>query len=263
MPPLRPLIIAISLLLATSLHAAPRITGAWSWEFVNQGASISINTSLIDNTSKENATGTMQVQLWATVTPYAGGNISGKVIGSYKLDGIKPGQYYQNLRKVVDYTGPATKGTYFITLALTEFRNGSYFIVDWHNMSKTIVLAPLKPFTITGPFSWQSSYEGGTVDIKVAKISHHKKGTTGSLKLAVWATTAPYNGGVLKGWEIGSVIKDGLKPGYSYTDVKNTAKFIRPPAGTYHIVITLSEFGSDKLYHVVDYLSSGNTSTFK
>ena len=49
MPPLRPLLIALSLALASSLHAAPKITGAWSWEFVNQGASISINTSLIES----------------------------------------------------------------------------------------------------------------------------------------------------------------------------------------------------------------------
>jgi hypothetical protein len=248
---------------ASVLHAAPKFNGAVSYEFVNQGASIAISTGLIENPGKENATGTMQVQLWATARPYKGGNISGKIIGSYRLEGIKAGQFYRDLRKVVEYTAPSARATYYLTLVLTEYRDGGYVIVDWRNMSHTAVLAPLKPFTLTGPCSWKSSYEGGTVDIKVAQISHHQKGTTGSLKLAVWATVAPYKGGSLKGWQLGSVTKVGLKPGFTYSNVKNTARFTPPPSGTYYSVIVLSEFGRDQAYHIVDYYPLSDAATFK
>lgn len=245
----------IVMLPALALRAAVKFDGAVSYEFANSGTSIVINTGMIEDTNKENATGTMLVKLWATTTPYRGGDISGTVIGSYKLEGIKAGQFYRDLRKVVDYTPPGAHGTYFITLTLSEFSHGHYVIVDYRNMQNAATLGPLKPFTISGPCSWKSSYEGGTIGIRVAKISHTKKGTTGSLKLAVWATLAPYRGGALNGWQLGSVIKDGLRPGYTYTDVKNTAKFTPPPEGTYYIVIVLSEFERDQVYRMETYYS--------
>lgn len=255
------LVCAITLFACHALHAAPKFEGGWKWEFANDGASIAMSADAIINPSKENATGTIQVQLWATSAPYTGGNINGKIIATTKLDGLKAGQFYRNFRKTVDYTGPA-KGTYFVTLVLTEFRNNAYSIVDWRTTSNTHALAPLKPFTLGGAVSWKSSIEGGTVDINVGKISHHQKGTTGSLKLAVWVTKQPYNGDELRGWEIGSVIKDGLKPGFSYNDVKNVAKYVPPPAGTFYSVIVLYEFRSDKTYHLVDWRTLGGTSKF-
>jgi hypothetical protein len=48
--------------------------------------------------------------------------------------------------------------------------------------------------------------------------------------------------GGINGFELGSVIKEALKPGFAYTDVKNTAENKKSPTVTYCVHLLLSEF---------------------
>jgi len=244
-----------------SAHASP-VLGQVRYEFVNNGASLSLGADLIKNSSKENATGSLKLQLWATAAPYTGGTIKGYLLGGTDtIKGLGPGQYYENLRRVVSYVPPPVAGTYNIVFLLLEYRSGAYVIVSHVNMTNRKALAPLPLFSLTGPWRWQSSYEGGTVEIDVAKISHRRTGNTGTLKLAVWLTKAPYSGGTLSGYEIGEVRKDPLKPGFYYENVKNVARFVPPPAGSYYASLVLSEW-SDGQYRVVAHLSSSTATQF-
>lgn len=252
---------ALWLFLTVVAQAAPRFSGPVRYDFANNQTSIVLQADLIDNSSKENASGTLQLQLWATTYQYEGGTIRGTLLASTKMEGLSPGQFYKGFRKTVPYSAPAVKGSYFMTMALLEYRNGGYVIAHYINMNNKANLGPLPLFTMSGPWKFTYSTEGGTLDMAVAKIAHRRTGHTGSLKLSVWMTAAPYTGGLLKGYEIGKVQKDPLKPGYEYTNVKNTAKFAPPPAGTYWPVLVLSESNGQN-YETVAWLNASGTSTF-
>lgn len=247
---------------ATTGSAAVKIYGSSKFQFSKGNSQVTFGCGGINNPSAENATGTIQVRLWALDKPYAGGTISGKVIASYKYEGLSPKAYYSPVNNTVTTTMPSTRKAYHLCLTVMEYKANGYVVSDYRNFDGTTVLGPLKTFTLTGPWSWQTHPEGGIIDMKVAKISHIRTGNTGTLKLAVWATKEPYNGGGITGWEMGSVTKAALKSGYSYSEVSNTAKYKRPPAGTYHIYLLLSEF-QDGGYKIVTHLSSSKTATFQ
>lgn len=251
--------ILTALLLAGTLHAAPRLAGPVRYDFASNQTQVVLSADLIQNNSKENTTGTLQLQLWATAAPYAGGTIRGTLLGSAKLTNLGPGQYYKNYRKTVPYSAPKARGSYCMTMTLLEYRDGKYVIAHHVNFDTKASLGPLPLFTMEGPWRYQASTEGGTVEIEVAKISHRRTGHTGSLKLAVWLTAAPYRGGKLSGYEIGQVRKDPLQAGYEYKAVKNVAKYSRPPAGDYYSTLVLSESDGERFGTVAWLTAPGRT----
>lgn len=248
-------------LTCSSLLASPKFYGSAKYQFSNSNTMVTFGCGGINNPSKENATGTLIVKLWAISGPYTGGTISGKALGEYKLEGLNPGAYYSPVTKTIKASLPATKKHYYLCLTLLEYTSSGYVIVDYRNFDNTALLGPVDLFSLTGPWSWKSSTEGGTLDISVAKISHTRSGNTGSLKLAVWATSSPFRPG-MNGYLLGSVTKAALKPGYTYNAVKNTAKYKAPPKGTYYITLVMSEYDGSE-YRTVDHLPSSSTYTFK
>lgn len=248
-------LLLVSLLVVSSLSGQAALKlGTVRYEFGPNMATLTLGTNLIKNTSQEDATGSIKLQLWACTAPYTGGTIQGSLLGSTgTINGLGPGQYYENLSRSMPYVPPKAAGTYHLVFVLLEYRAGNYVIVNHVNMTNPKALAPLPLFTMRGPSRWKSSYEGGTVEIDVGKISHRRTGNSGTLKLSVWATSAPYRGGALSGYEIGAVRKEALKPGFTYDNVKNVAKFVPPPNGTYYVSIVLSEW-ADGAYRVVAHL---------
>ncbi|MCP5557934.1 MAG: hypothetical protein H7A55_09305 [Verrucomicrobiaceae bacterium] len=243
------------------LQAAPKFSGAVNYQFGAQNATVSISCGGITNSSAENATGTLMVKLWALRSPYAGGTLNGHLLGSFRLEGLAGGRLYKAMTKTVQTTLPPALGNYYLCLTLLEYRSGGYVIVDSRNFQKVVSLGPAKLFTLAGPWKWQTSYEGGTVTMQVGKISHTRRTRTGTLRLALWATKQPYRGGDISGFELGRVEKKALEPGYSYTDVQNTAKLQRPPGGTYYLAIVLSEYDGNA-YRIVAHLTSEKSSKF-
>jgi len=255
------LALLVILLPSSAVFAAPQWTGPLRYEFVNQQTQVALSAELISNSSRENATGTLEVQLWAGTEPYQSGTIHGVLLGSAKLEGLAAGQVYKGLRRVVPYTPPTVRGNYYLTMLLLEFRGGTYVIVQHSSFTSPVNLGPLPLFTMEGPWRYQVSSEGGTVDMGVAKISHRRTGNTGSLKLAVWATATPYHGGALRGFEIAEVRKDALKPGFAYTNVANVGKYVKPPPGEYYMSLVLFE-SNGKEFEVVAHLESNGTAHF-
>lgn len=255
-------LLALGIFHAIPLHAAPRFAAPVRYDFNQQMTSVTLQAGLIKNDSKENATGSLKVQLWASSEPYSSGTIHGHLLATTgTIEGLGPGQYYENFRRTVTYDPPPTRASYYLTFVLLEYKNGAYVIVSHTDVPTAKSLGPLQLFTMEGPWRWQTSYEGGTVDMSVARISHRRTGTTGTLKLSVWLTDLPYRGGRLVGYEIGQVRKDPLKAGFVYTDVKNTAKFVPPPAGTYFATLVLSESDGEN-FNTVAYLSSSTPEKF-
>jgi len=124
------------------------------------------------------------------------------------------------------------------------------------------VLGPLPLFELSSAWNWQSSYEGGTIDLSVAKISHRRNSKTGSLRLALWAFPQPYNGAKQNGYELGHVDKAALEKGYTYSNVQHVLKFTPPPNGSYYVVLFLLEF-ENNAYKEVAYLNSSGVKAFK
>jgi hypothetical protein len=265
---MRSLLLTISALAVTlslsQVQAAPKFNGSVGYAFANNGKSIVIKAGLVENTSKTATTGTPRLTVWATTKPYAGGSISGHVLGMAQLQQLKGGQYYRDLSRTVNYTAPPRQGTYFITVALSEFSDGGYGIVDYRTMPKALTLsppAPVKTMTLNGPYRWQTHPSDGTITIEAAKVSHTRKGKTGTLKISVWATDAPYRGGSLNGYQLGYFTKEGLDPGYSYTNLKRDTAFKAPPSGTYSITFALSEY-QEGGYAIMDYYTLKDWATF-
>jgi hypothetical protein len=245
----------------TASHAGAKIEGGTRFKFVTP-TRVTLGCDRIVNPSRENATGTLMLRLWAVDQPYQGGGIQGKVIARARFEGLNPGNVYTNPSRTLDVTLPPARRAYSLCLTLMEFSGGEYVISDYRNFQGTTVLGPIDLFSLTGPWSWQSSTEGGTIELEVAKIPHNRPGGTGSLRLALWATKQPYQGGGIKGFMIGTLQKDALKPGNTYTNLKNTLKFIKPPAGGYYVNLVLTEFnGSD--YLIVDSIAGAKPVIFR
>lgn len=249
-------------LTTTQALADAKITGSTRYQFGRNEATVTLSCGGISNPSRENATGTLKLELWALNAPHKGGSINGHVIGESKLDGLNPGAGYSSISKTVNASLPKARKAYYLCLVLAEYKGGAYVTTDFRNFSNTAVLGPQALFAMSGPWRWQTSIEGGTIDLWVGKISHTRTGNTGTLELAAWATKRPYNGGPIEGYLMGVVKKEALKPGYSYTDVHNTAKYKAPPPGTYYVTLVLSEF-VDGAYRIQAHLGSNSANVFK
>lgn len=256
-------IIGMWLSMAVTLTAAPKIGGGFSYQFTTGNASVTLSLGAITNSSAENATGTILVQLWAMAHQYDGGRMRGHAVASYKLEGLDGGRQYSNFKQTLKATMPPRRADYHMCITLSEYREGGYVITDNRNMSKVVTLTPPAPakVNLTGGWSWKRDFEAGTMNIQVKKITNNKAAKSGSLRLAVWATKQPYAGGRINGFQLGSVDKQALEKGYSYSDVVNTARFKKPPAGTYHTALFLLEYNGEE-YVIVSYLKATTTSTF-
>ena len=100
---------------------------------------------------------------------------------------------------------------------------------------------------------------GYKIDCKYVKLygdkiqNQNNGGTSGTLKVALWATKYPYNGGTISGYKLYEYALDPLEAGHYYYDVSKTGWCTYPPNGSYYLTILLLEYNYD--YEIVDYIS--------
>ncbi len=256
-------LIATFLLTTSVAMANPYFATSTGVEFFNDDTSVVLKGGKVLNPSPENATGSLKMQLWATDSPYRGGTIRGTLLASTgKLEGLGPQQFYKNLVRTEKVSRPNVRRSYSINLVLLEYRSQGYAIVDHVTLSNRRTLGPPPPlFNLSGKWSWRTNLEAGTVDMAIEKISHTRRGQTGTLKLSLWATETPYRGGAINGWEVGQVRKGQLDAGHVFNDVRNTAKLNPPPPGWYYVSLVLSESDGDR-FSVVAYVTQEKTARF-
>lgn len=85
MTPGRLLIALFLSLLAPDASAALKISGSTRFQFSNETANVAFGCDRITNPSREDATGTVSLRLWARDAPRNGGAISGKIVGDFKI----------------------------------------------------------------------------------------------------------------------------------------------------------------------------------
>ena len=109
--------------------------------------------------------------------------------------------------------------------------------------------------------SWGYKIDGKYITLYGDKIQNQNSGgTTGTLKVAIWATNSRYNGGRINGYKLYEYKLDPLDAGRYYYDVSNTGWCTHPPSGGYYQTILLLEYNHD--YEIVDYISMNDYTRF-
>lgn len=103
---------------------------------------------------------------------------------------------------------------------------------------------------LVGKYSYLISPSSDTVQLDVAEIENtSSSGTTGTLRLELWLTLAPWNtSGSNTGWEIATDQITGssngtLGPEQYFSNISKTVPYINhPSAGTYYVTLAVAEY---------------------
>jgi hypothetical protein len=216
---------------------------------------VTLRADRVKNNSTSGQSGTIRLELWATSSRYSGGGISGYRTASYQFTStLAAGSFFSNVNRTVNFTDPPD-GTYFLTLLVTEWTGSQFVIRDYRNFSNQITVG----LDLQAPVSYSSS--GSSITLEANRISNTRWSTgTGTLKLTLWATSTRYSGGSINGYVMGEDTFSPLGAGRAYSNVASTVTFSQPPAGTYFVTMTLSEFSSGS-YRIKDYFTFNNQVT--
>lgn len=105
------------------------LSAPWGYQYA--GSELEISVDRITNLWSSGTSGSLRLELWAFGSPYQGGRQKGHRMGSYQLDPLQAGSYYYGISSgVIDVSFPSI-GIWYITLLLTEYRDGTFFVVDY------------------------------------------------------------------------------------------------------------------------------------
>ena len=110
--------------------------------------------------------------------------------------------------------------------------------------------------------SWGYKIDGKYINIYGDKIQNQNNGgRTGTLKIAIWATSYPYSGGYINGYNLFEFKLDPLNSRKYYYDISRTGWCTYPPNGNYSLTILLLEYISYD-YKIVDYITMDGYTNF-
>ena len=123
---------AIPLLFISTYAKELGFSGQTSYQ--RSGSTVTLVSNTIHNNRDGGTSGTLKLMLWATPAPYDGENINGFVVAQTELGSLLGNTYFPNISRTVSFLTPSA-GSYFMTLTLSEYRDGHYQIVDYMNYS--------------------------------------------------------------------------------------------------------------------------------
>lgn len=248
------------------------IIGSVGWQKFGRG--IQIRAEEVGNFASSGTSGFLRLQIWATDEPYDGVNdITGFPVGTLNLSRLEAGFSFFNISRVVRFVNPPP-GIYFTTMTLEEEQSdGSFLIVDSENFGDPVNfggygaafvedIESAGDVTFVGDVWWEAG--NGRVEIYAERIQNERDfGKSGVLRVRLWATSTPYDGGaVLQGWpmatkRVGRVLAGFYRPDFF------ARTFFRPPPpdAEYHVTMTLEEFVRGK-WEIVDYITFPDQSRF-
>jgi hypothetical protein len=210
------------------------------------GSGIDISADEVDNYDLYGISGTLRLQVWATTTPYYGGTMVGRVLGTRTLGTLVGGFSYTGISGYVPYTEPPYYGFYYTTLTVEEYTGFGFIIRDWVTFDGTSLLGNptgvVLGIGMYGKPKYHISPKTG-VRLKVPEISYHGlSGVSGSLRLQLWACPTYYTGGELSGYVVASQQLDPLSAELGYLKLNLPVSYSPPPSGYYFMVLTLDEY---------------------
>ncbi len=253
----------LSLMALNCLATSLSLVGSGSYDI--SGNTVVLRADKIQNNEFGGRSGTIRLELWAFSSPYPGTTFGYK-LASYVLGQLDGGYYYYNINSgSIPFSLPAS-GAWYFSLQVREYTatgSDGYTTRDYLNFSPYVRVAGGAYFgdvEIFGQTSWQ--VVGNSVSLNVEKVGNTcNLGSSGSLRMDLWATTSPYGGGTINGYVFGSTSLSPLTAGYSYNNISQTVAYMRPPDGLYYITLTLSEYHNGS-YVMVDYLNYSGRQTF-
>lgn len=97
---------------------------------------------------------------------------------------------------------------------------------------------------LTGNFGYSTQNNQATVIITADRVENRTTGgTSGTIQLELWATSARYAGGSIQGYVLATHRLGQLGGGRAYTGISSgTVPFAAPPAGTWHVSLLVTEY---------------------
>jgi hypothetical protein len=263
---------ALVLFSATSLSAQGiDLVGDVGWN--QSGNRLFINAERVQNNDASGTSGFLRLQIWATDDIYDGNDMNGFVLGTYNLGRLDAGFSFVNLARVVRYFRPPA-GIYYTTITLEEAdSNGDFFILDYENFVDPVNLggygaglgSRIDPMdgdiAFNGDLSWLAG--NGRVDIFADEISNPREfGRSGVLRIRLWATSDPYEGGILQGYPLATKRVGRVTGGFYLDDFFGRTYFRPPPPDDYYFVtMTLEELVRGR-WEIADYFTFPDPNLF-
>lgn len=195
-----------------------------------------------------------------------GGQMPTYIIPKSELDNFR---YDRGFEYYTDYFEQGGAGPGHVELELPP---GDYYFVCENNAginkALTYTMERWKVRTIpngqeidlSGSASWSTS--GSQVNIEIDTVSNEREGgTSGSLRLRLWATKAPYAGRTISGYVLGTRALGQLSGGYYYSDISGYVPFRRPPSGYYCTTLTVEEYTGSG-WVIRDFINFSGTTRF-
>ena len=226
------------------------------------GNSVVLRADRVDNNEFFGISGTLRLELWAFSSPYPqttvgyklASHVLGQLLGGYSLQNIDSGS--------IPFSLPPAGGWWF-SLHIREYVGSGadgYVTRDYINFSSPVRVAGgafIGDVQILGLTTWQVI--GNSVDLYVQQVRNMcDLGSSGSLRLDLWASATPYTGGTITGYRFASTGLNPLTGGYSYSNIDRTLTYNKPPDGTYYVTLTLSEYHNGS-YLIINHLSYPNS----
>ena len=109
---------------------------------------------------------------------------------------------------------------------------------------------------------WGYNIDGNSINLYGGEVvNNNYGGTSGTLKIALYASYSQYYGGSITGYSLFEMNLGELSGGYSFNNISDYGSISRPPSGVYFMTILLLEY-SYSGYEIIDYLSMDSFGTF-
>lgn len=229
------------------------------------GSRIRISAAQIHNGRESGCSGSLRLQIWATVEPYdPADDITGYVIGTANLRPLDAGEDYLNVVKRVRYQRPPP-GYYFTTITLEEkYSDGSWRIIDSENFAGDVNLGDFgegavdldlsttSDISFSGLVSWAAG--DGRVQLYAERIHNLRtSGRSGSLRVRLFASDEPYDPSeTFFAYPMATKSVGRIYGGPSFTEFyPRLTRFRSPPTGEWFVTITLEEY--NRGWNIRDY----------
>jgi hypothetical protein len=233
------------------------------------GTRLRIRSERIENNRDRGLSGTLRLQIIATTDVFDGTQTNVYVVGTLRLGQLDAGFSFADVSRLVGFHSPPP-GIYLTAITLEEFTEAGWEIADFENFEGPVNfgrfgegsvsdLESNGDITFVGDVSWLAG--NGRVQFFAEEVRNERtSGRSGALRLRLWATSAPYAGGILQGYPMATKAIGRVKAGFFLPNVSKFAAFRPPREGTYYVTMTIEEYARG--WGIVDYVTFPGTSLF-
>ncbi len=232
-----------------------KLLGTQTYIPQNNNTTVVLQATEVRNAAPSGRSGALRLELWATASAYSGnGRITGYKLAQYSLSSLNAGSALYAVSSGSVSFDPPPAGTWNVVMVLTEYtgtsaENNGFSIADYRNFPVPMTTTNIAPvggagsLTLSGRSTYTPQNGNTTVLLEVENVRNNATvGTSGSLRLELWAFASPYSGGSVSGQKLAQYQLAPLAAGASRTNFSTgSIPFTKPSAGTWYISLLLTE----------------------